>query len=235
MVDHDPVERRPPAGQIAPDEVSEALAGRLARLYNYYRIGVAGLALLLPVLVVGVGRWGFNDVFDSVSAYYYSATGSFFVGFLFVLATFFAIYGAGLETDATPTEPRTRREFVRDVVAAVAAVVVAVFPTERPGDASPSEAAQTIATVHFLAAITVFLILAWLAFGFYLHSRRRNPGLSMVSLIGAVLITAGVIWALLQGLNDGPIVWPEILAVAAFGATWLVHGIARMPPLRTQA
>lgn len=222
-------ERTEPAQRINPDLVSGALAARLAVLYNYHRVGVAALALLLPVLVVVVGRWGFNDEFDSVSAYYYSPTGSFFVGFLFVLATFFAIYGAGLETDATPTTPRGKREFFRDIVAAASALAVAVFPTDRPGEQSPSEAAQVIAAVHFAAAVTVFLILAWLAFSFFLHSRDQNPALGAVSLLGALLIVVGILWAVVQGINDGPILMPEILAVSAFGVTWLIHGIAQMP------
>ncbi|MEX1134803.1 MAG: hypothetical protein WED83_08175 [Acidimicrobiia bacterium] len=213
---------------IPPGNVSPELARRLALLYNRYRIGVSSLALLLPVLVVCVGRW-FGDRFDSVSAYYYSETGGIFIGFLFVLAAYFAIYGAGLETASTPTKPRSPMVFVRDVVAALAAVTVALFPTKPPSGHDLSTAVNVIATVHLFAAGLVFLILAALALGFYVRTPAASPFLRRVSFGGAVGMLLAIGWGAFQILNDGAILGPEVLALVAFGVTWLAHGINQSP------
>jgi len=224
-----PADHDPGTEAIPSDDVPPALAKRLALLYNRYRIGVSVLALSLPFLVVCVGR-RFGDRFDSVSAYYYSETGGVFIGFLFVLAAYFAIYGAGLETSSTPTKPRSTWVFVRDVVAAVAAVTVALLPTKPPGVDDPSTVVRAIAAIHLFAAGLVFLMLALLALNFY---RRTRGGklvlLRWVSLIGAIGMLVALAWGAYRILNERAILGPEVLALIAFGTTWLAHGINQAP------
>lgn len=188
------------------------------------------IGLLLPLLLIlialvrdGIERW---RSLESISAYYYTGGVAAFVGMLVALALFLFTYRgyANRYNWADRLAAKT---------GAVAAVLVAFFPTAAPAGVPPlSWWTQATGVVHHLAAIVLFAMFAL----FSLWLFRLTPGdekpsggkrtRNAVYLFCGVVIVASIIWAGISGLNGRPIFWPESIALVAFAVSWLVKGYA---------
>ncbi len=156
----------------------------------------------------------------SVSASYYTDAHDAFVGMLFVVGAFMWAYNGHSPKQAAASK-----------VASVAAICVALFPTSCP----TCETGPT-AVVHTVAAIGLFLILAYFCFGPFREKtkgqggkKRRRSGIYFAcGSVMVVAMLAGLIAKITMDkdvINDlGIIYWVEAVALGAFGIAWIVAG-----------
>jgi hypothetical protein len=223
---------------------AQGLAGdsALAGAYTYLQLAVGIIAVLLPLVLIGFslidGEWQ-----GSISDYYYTRVGNYFVGTLCALAVFFLSY------NYRPL-PGHYRDMLMSRGASVAALGVAFFPTTSD-IATASRGAKTVAFVHLVCAGTLFALLA----GFCLLMFTKSSGAmtprkaqrNMVYRICGVVILAAMLGVGVSNLLHAPdewntLFWLESICVWAFGFSWLVKGgflnlladqpglIAAMPP-----
>ena len=188
------------------------------------------IGLILPILLVmlalardGVERW---RSLDSISAYYYTGAAAAFIGMLVALALFLLTY-QGYKNEFHWAD-RTA-----SIIAAIAALGVAFFPTSAPENVAPLPWWSPITgVIHYVSAVILFAMFAVFALWLFRltadkenippDKRRRN----LVYLLCGIVIVVSVIWALFAGLNGRSIFWPESIALVAFSISWLVKGYA---------
>jgi len=157
------------------------------RAYLLLRIAIGVIGLLLPftvMLAVDVLEGTNPFVRGSVSAYYYTGARDLFVGSLAVIGVFLIFYKFPMPE--TPNRHRSERR--RGTVAGVGALLVAYFPTGRPGcDGDPdcvlvprTPLQQTLGegfveAVHYLGAGVFIVALGIMAFAF---GEAEGPGTS---------------------------------------------------------
>jgi len=229
-----------------PRDLSDATdpAVLYVRSYLLIRTVVGVLGVLLPVALLAgeaVGVPGPVQVRDSLSAYYHTGLQDLFVGSISVIAFLLATYLAG--------QPRTA-EFLLSLTAGVALLVVVAFPiarsglpagapmcgsTPQPPGCSPVEQALgegVTEHVHEVAAAVAFLALAGVSFLFARAERREGGSRAAATAHVAfgVLMLAAEVLALVgsvRGLRVGPVsalYVGEVVALWAFGASWLLAG-----------
>lgn len=193
-------------------------------------IGYAGLLLpILLVLIAGLRptdrlpRW---NLLNSVSAYYYTGAVAVFVGILVALAFFLFTY-RGYNNDWHS------RDRIAAVIAALAAIVVASFPTGAPnGLTEPSWWVERTGYIHYVAAIILFCSFSFFCLFQFPKSRvapgesvnggkRARNGIYYTCGIGMLLC---IFWAWRAGMADESIFWPEVLALGLFATSWLAKG-----------
>jgi uncharacterized membrane protein len=111
--------------------------------------------------------------------------------------------------------------------------VVALFPTSPPlGISALPWWSPSIGKLHAFAAIVLFSMFA--VFSLWLF-RKSTPGeqptadkkqRNAIYLICGVAIVVSMAWALVAGLSDQSIFWPESFALVAFALSWLTKGRA---------
>jgi len=222
MTNHDP------AGGATPESLSQQAHRRL--------IGVLGL--LLPVFIyvlagllptVGLTRW---KVLNSVSVYYYTGAVSVFVGVLFALALFLLTYPGYREVAADRVVGR---------VGGLAAIAVALFPTRAPaGQSAPSWWHPTMAVVHYVGAVVLFV--SFILFAIWLFRKSNVPRRQDrprdkrwrddICLACGILMIVAVLWAASSMFTHAPIFVPESIAIAAFAVSWLTKGEAHKPVMQ---
>lgn len=203
------------------------------RSYLFMRtlIGIVGVAL--PFVLVLGDAWYFDATpfwRGSLSAYYFSPLRDVFVGSLSAIAVFLITYKV---VEAT-------LDNTLSVVAGLAAVVVAVFPT-KPGDEQAITRFQERVgvdlsqTVHFVAAfvfITALAAICWL-FGVREGRREPRPGKRSPTFwrwfhwTCSLVIVASLVFVGAAELFDGPddaLLIAETVSVLAFATSWFVKG-----------
>jgi hypothetical protein len=216
----------------SPIENPDDLSGHTHRQV----IGYLGLAL--PILLVQAERLRPNAASDrwyggSISDYYWTGAVSLFVGLLAALSLFLLTY-RGYD-NATQRYDRAAA-----IIAGVSAAVVALFPTTPPPGilAPPAGIAplpwwhEWIAVTHQVAAIILFSTFAVFSLWLFRQSapdepltaekKRRNA----IYVLCGVGIVASMTWALVAGLANRSIFWPESLALGFFAWSWLTKGRA---------
>lgn len=189
------------------------------RSYVFMRFAIGVLGLALPPLLVFLEPILFDGQpfpRGSLSAYYYSGVRELFVGLLCAIGVFLVIYKIAERT----------REGRVSTYAGIAVIVVALFPTGRPGAKVPATPLQdlvgagTVETIHFIAAGAFILLLALSSyyFGKY-HAERRALHYGCAAAI--VLAFALAAFAGFTGDPDKGILVAEWAAVWAFGTSWL--------------
>lgn len=191
-------------------------------------IGYIGLVLpLLLILMVlirdGGEQW---SCLDSISAYYYTGAVAAFVGMLVSLALFLITY-RGYKNKYY------RADRAAGVTAGIAALGVAIFPTEAPACVAGLPWWRPITGyLHYGSAIVLFSMFAlyalWL-FRITPDKKQVPPGKkrrNLVYLICGVVIVISMVWAGVAGLRGGSIFLPESFALVAFAISWLVKGYA---------
>ena len=203
--------------------------GTLVHSYLALRWIIGVLAITLPLVLV---IWEFiscecDDILSSISNYYHSDAGDYFVGIVFAIAVFLFTYRGYAKG----------KEWISDNYAGYLTCLfllgVALFPT---GDSWIGQAHLTFATL-------AFLMLAYFCFVLFVKTnvqpgevlpklkRRRNM---VYRICGAIIVLCIVlIGAYLWFLQDeesisdlSPVFWLEWLALWAFGISWFVKGKA---------
>jgi len=209
-------------------EVAQDLAGdaALAAAYRYLQVAVGIIAILLPfILVVGNYVFGSDKLLGSISAYYYTAMGSWFVGSLFALAVFFLSY------NYRPL-PSFQLDNQLSRVACALALGVAVLPTTR--DTEVASGTETfVGGIHLACAGLLFAMLA--VFSYFLFTKSGGAMTPRKRLRNRLYRTCGVVIAgtlvvvLITMVVKPPTSWHSLLVletvmIVAFAASWLVKG-----------
>lgn len=210
-------------------------AMRYVRSYLIMRVAVGVLGVAVPPLLV----FGEPLLFDgqpflrgSLSAYYYSGVRELFVGSLCAIGVFLVTYKVAERS----LENRL------STYAGVFVIVVALFPTGRPGKRVPATPLQDllgetwVERIHFTAAALFITSLAVISYYFARPPQEppsnddglprsfwRRYHLTCVALIGAALVLAAV--AGITSWPDKGLLIAEWVAVWAFGASWLIKGL----------
>src|SRR5919106_2984818 len=135
--------------------VAQSLAGEsaLAAAYSHLQKAVGLIAISLPFMVAVGNLVLFRGEFQgSISAYYHTHMGDYFVGSLFALAVFFLSY------NYRPL-PKYKIDNVLSTFASVAALGVAFFPTANDA-VTASGGEKFVSTVHLVFAAILFGLLA---------------------------------------------------------------------------
>lgn len=185
--------------------------------YRALRLVVGMLAFALPVLV-----WiRSSEILPSISGSYHTDARDIFVGILFFIAAFLFAYKGDFRTEAWAS-----------TVACIAAIMVAVFPTNSTCETT------IVGIVHYLSAAILFGILAYFCF----HPFRKKvkhlkgkPGRRSGIYFGCGVVIAGaLVFAFITGVfipcevsrGFSFTFWAEFAALWAFGIAWIVSGKA---------
>jgi quinol-cytochrome oxidoreductase complex cytochrome b subunit len=183
--------------------------------YQLSRLVVGMVAFALPIVVRIVCRQPIASISDS----YYLGARDEFVGMMFVVGAFLMAYNG-----------YTIRQSRASKVAALTAVLVALFPTSCPGcDIDlPS-------VVHYCSATVMFSMLAYFCLGpFSAHAKGKNSGKALrrrivYQVCGIVMIVCmAAAGASQAAINLGVQLealritfWAEASALVAFGVAWM--------------
>lgn len=194
------------------------------RLLGWIGLLLPGLLISLLIFRDGWTRW---YSLDSISAYYYTGAVAAFVGMLVSMALFLFTY-RGYEG-----RPYHQVDRLVGIIAAVAALGVAAFPTGAPSDVMPlSWWRPWHGWAHYGCTIVLFAMFAVYAiFLFPLTPTGegdkvslRYGGRNALYLVCGVLIVGSMIYA--GFFADGSIFAAESIAMIAFAFSWLVKGKA---------
>jgi hypothetical protein len=200
---------------------------RYVRSYVFVRFAIGVLGVALPLLLV----FGEPLLFDgqpfprgSLSAYFYSGVREVFVGGLWAIGVFLLVYKF-LDFSW---------ESLLSSIAGVCAVLVAIFPTERPGDGVPLTPWQAklgegvVSGIHYtVAAVFIGLLVPIVLFFALQEGRRGHRNWRSFHTVSAALILFGALLAAFAGITGDPdrgVLYGEWIAVWAFGASWLAKG-----------
>jgi heme A synthase len=194
---------------------------------------IGWLGALLPILVwlmagwrptEGLEPWG---LLGSVSAYYHTGAVAVFVGVLIALAIFLFTYRGYKNEDR-------QRDQLAAVVAGIAAVGVALFPTGAPGGLpTPLWCTALTKTIHYVSAAILFG--SFVVFSLYLFRKtnvkrdEQSDGKKVrnhVYVVCGVAISLCMAWAGIAGIVHAPVFWAEALALEFFALSWLMKGRA---------
>ena len=143
------------------------------RSYVFTRFSIGLLGFLLPLALVLLEPALFDGLpapRGSLSAYYYSGLRELFVGGLWAIGVFLVVYKF-LDFSW---------ESLLSSLAGAAAVLVAVFPTERPGDGVTLTPFQvkfgesTVTAIHYGAAVAFIALLIPIVLFFARDEGKRN-------------------------------------------------------------
>jgi hypothetical protein len=237
---------RPSSAEIAASSETPHTEGELNLKYRvmYLKsyllmrtiIGFVGITFPI-VLIVGDHLLDSNAPFarTSLSAYYYSGMRDFFVGGLFTAGLFLITYKVFEKS----------LNNLLSIIAGVAAIGVALFPTDRfEGSTATLTPLQArigegiVADVHFTSAGVFMVSLAIISFFFGVQEGRRTPGQARMSpafwrwfhwfctvlILGAVLF---VIESKRQhtSTTSHQVLIGETVALVAFGLSWFFKGL----------
>jgi len=201
--------------------------------YLALRRGVGILGVCLPIVLV-IGTFFVKDcntIQPSISDFYYTRMGNFFVGCLCSVGLFLFSY-KGYE----------RKDKIASKLASVFAICIAFFPTGGP-DASSScnflhrNSNSSMSTIHDISAASFFAILAYFClFLFTIKSPNPTPeklmrnkiyrvcGYTIVGCILFLLVYFNVKPLQRALLGYKPVFVMETIALWAFGLSWLTKG-----------
>jgi hypothetical protein len=212
-----------------------------ARSYLLIRMIVGIIGVLLPfAFIIGEMLFlrGGVHVRGSLSAYYHTSMRDIFVAGLCVTGFLLATYMSG----------QSNPDFWLSLVAGVAVLGVALFPTQRPQllqDAprcgttpmpegcSPIQQAfgeNLVAGIHFTCAVVFILSLAWICFLFAYREKQYKNDTRMAVILYSCgwAILGAVAWVIVGGLLNitiwelTPLYLGEVVSVWAFGTSWLL-------------
>ncbi len=204
--------------------------GPIVDAYRFLQVMVGIIAILLPVVTVFL-VWMIDggEVRGSISAYYYTRMGAYFVGSMCALGVIFASY-----------RHHPRPEYVLDNrlsnIAGVLAVIVALVPTS--SERNPTGWSSVARTIHLTSAAVLLFILAFLAYYRFTlpkdsdhttPTKHRQNQLYRWS--GRIIVIGVAAMALASWRHAGPWVplTSESIAVIAFGVAWLVKSESFRP------
>lgn len=160
-----------------------------------------------------------NDTLTSISAAYYDGGWSMviFVGFLFAISALMLAYNG-----------YTKVEMVLCKVAALCGICIAMFPCRCVNRD------EIIEGLHGSAAIVLFLILAYLCWGFFHRARAKRYkqatvrswiyaacGIAMLLSIGSLAVETFTQGGMTLHIHSRFVFYGEALGLVAFGVSWL--------------
>jgi hypothetical protein len=200
-----------------------------------YRLLIGVLGLMLPILLWVIGGWRPIEgaqrwkLLSSVSAYYYSGAVVVFVGILVALGVFLVTY-RGYNNEYN------RLDRLAAIIAGVAAIGVAFFPTEAPlGVPKPSWWTPKTGTIHYFCAFMLFSAFIFFSAFLFPKSRVRRGGPLpsnkrkrnfFYRLFGGAMLVCMILILIIRKFTEGSIFWPEAIALEFFAASWLLKGRA---------
>lgn len=210
---------------------------RYVRSFLIMRVLVGALGVALPFALVLIdGVWFDGDPFPrtSLSAYYYSGVRELFVGSLSAIGVFLIAYKVA----------EVNLDNSLSLLAGVAVLGVALFPTGRPAETVRLMPLQDrlgeslVSAIHYGAAVVFIVSLAVISYFFGKRegkrpptpNRRRSPRFWRdFHWACAGVIAAALVWILVTELWDvGPdksLLYGEAVSVCAFGVSWLWKGL----------
>lgn len=226
------------------DERSELLKGAFGRLQIL--VGLLAVTICMVVMVTDHALGTQDELRGSLSAYYYGVAGSWFVGALFAMAVFFLVYEydprEGYRVDRwhssfaglcaitvamapTASDPPlgTRGEAIVDKIhgtaAALLLITMAVFSlyhfTKTKGEAELKLCACGRAKRLFRTDWAALTNAGFVA------TPQKHVRNALSRFCGWIIVAAVIV----AGRTKGDVfVWAEVVAVSAFGLSWLIKG-----------
>lgn len=220
--------------------------------YKTMRITIGVFGLLYPVIMVGGSfLFGETEMRMSISQYYHSVMGDFFVGILFAQAMFlFAYQGYKFNPDKPGHNfPLKLSDNAAGNIAAMGALGTAIFPTIEC-NVSGGCGTSTSAYLHWIFSALFFLTLAYICLCLFVQTGEAEPTVQKkrrnkwYKLCGYIMLAAfagaiikGLLPADLEAVVDdyNPIFWLETVAVMAFGLSWFIKGEAIFKDMEYEA
>jgi hypothetical protein len=203
--------------------------------YLNLRIGLGFVGFFLPIVLL-VGSFLFDDciqVQPSISHYYYTVMGNYFVGSLCAVALFLFFY-----------KGYDKRDSVVANIAAVSALLVAFFPTSPYEDSVCSFVTNSrnvsVNYIHYTAAALLFSSFAFFCLVLFTktdatkvmsaHKKMRN---SIYKTCGIIIVVCVVLIGIYNlpflhlentFAKYKPTLILESIALFAFGSSWIAKG-----------
>lgn len=202
--------------RVANGSVLETTAG--------YRTAIGVLGAALPAIMIFGTLSGLleNKEFErSISAYYHSELGDFFVGILWVIGVFLFFY----KYRPGQAPPRSNVEAIQQghvdawlgKFTGLAAVLVAMCPTDT------KDPQTVLGIIHIGAAIVLFICLSLFPLILFSESRRWHRTYKAIgwSMIAVLVLIVG--WWLLDS-ETTPLLALETILILLFSAGWFLKG-----------
>ena len=203
-----------------PDSEKEAVFD-----YKFLRTLLGVIAFALPFLTDGVS----SERLPSISYSYYTEGHDAFFGMLLVIATLLLAYNGF-----------SLKEKLASKLAAVATVLVAVFPTNCEG-CGPN----LTSSIHYGSAAIAFLVLIYFCFGPFreraqMRGQKGQRRAIAYMVCGSIMSICLAVAVIAQFTRPADVVaasrityWTEAFALGAFGVAWFVAGKV-LPPLAAE-
>lgn len=203
---------------IEPDWIEQSIR----RSYFGLRLAIATLGVIFPILLFGGGALAGCAVQTSLSAWFHTPVSDLFVGMLFLIAGPLYLYKGYL-----------RRENFALNVAAIGAVIVALFPTTLPATAAclPDPVRDPQPVLHAIGAFAFFFGGAFVCLfcsGFTvdrLPPDRQARYRHFYRLCGVVMLASPIVaLALTMTASRQPyfVLVVELLGIFTLSAYWAV-------------
>lgn len=215
-------------GPVPRPDRADTGARRYLQSYLLMRLAIGLLGIALPVvLVIGdLVLTGDVPMRGSLSAYYFSGGRDFFVGAMVATGLFLLTYRAFERS----------WENVLSGLAGFSAIMVALFPTSGGDPLTPLQerlGEDVTAVVHYgFAALFIGSLAAISVIFGRREGQRTDPDAARATrgfwrnthyaLAGVIVVAVVVILARLLGENS--LFMGEVVAVVAFGLSWLLKG-----------
>lgn len=216
------------------DGLKRAAAGSILETQPGYRTAIGVMGVTMPLILMAASLLGFlktRELENSISAYYWTGIGDWFVGTLFVIGVFLFFYQYSPFDD---DRPRSQFAAVRaghadawlGKVAGVAALVVAMFPTYQSVRTLP----PIIGKIHGGAAAILFLCLALFPLLLFSQSRQRERfqlsyGWSMLLMLLLIVAYQYGPESIRQSTAPlKPVLFMETALIMLFGFSWFDKG-----------
>ena len=212
------------------------------RLISYLSVhrAIGILGLLLPFIMMLGGGLANIPPRQSISDYYYTNMGSVFSGILCAVATFLFTY-KGYDNDKRLLSILTDNSVTN--VAAICAVLVAFFPCGEiytPIASNLGITQQTVNTIHYASAGTLFAFLGIMSFFFFTATANQtDPSQASVPMTpekktrNKIYRTCGlVMWITVVSIPVGRVLLcipyytliGEAICLLTFGFSWIIKG-----------
>lgn len=203
-------------------------------------IGILGMALPIMLVVVTTLDVNYFYPLDSISHYYFTRANSVFIGVVSLMAIFLLIY-KGMEP----------ADFYLSSLAALGALLLVLFPTNNITDVCPHPEKTYSTTVirvsefrvlfHYACAGVFLSCLAFMSIFLFTKSketreqrRKEKKTRNTIYVVCGVFMIIALLVIFVGGFLEvipPPIYeklqltfWMEVLAIEAFGFSWLIKG-----------
>jgi hypothetical protein len=202
--------------------------------YLNLRIGLGFVGLFLPIVLV-VGAFSFDackQLQPSISHYYYTIMGNYFVGSLCAVAMFLFFY-KGYE----------KKDSIVANIAAIAALGVAFFPTNCDVNSLcefvTNNRSISVNTIHYISAAILFGSFAYFSLVLFTktdptikmcaNKKIRNNIYKTCGIIIIICIVLIAAYNFIDSLENSigkfkPTLVLESIALFAFGTSWIAKG-----------